>query len=112
MNDDLLDDVSEVKDKPSLLFSKISLAAAVLTILSSLLMIAVTPRSIKVSERHPIFIIILLSVLIFLFFLVGVISSIIALVRKEPSHWINWAGSIANLLFLLIIVAFIIFREA
>jgi hypothetical protein len=33
MNEDLLDDVGSVREKPSLLFSKISLAAAVFTIL-------------------------------------------------------------------------------
>ncbi|MBE2208080.1 MAG: hypothetical protein IAE84_10880 [Saprospiraceae bacterium] len=111
MNEDLLDDVGSVRENPSLLFSKISLAAAASTILSFLLMIAATPRSIKVSEGHPMIIIGLLSVLIFLFFLVGVISSIIALVRREPSHWTNWVGSIANLLYLLAVIATLLFTK-
>lgn len=107
----MLDDVGSVREKPSLLFSKISLTAAVFTILSFLLMIAATSRSIKVSERHPMVIIGLLSVLIFFFFLVGVISSIIALVRREPSHWTNWVGSIANLLYLLAVIATLLFTK-
>lgn len=112
MNDDLLDDVSEVKDKPTLLFSKISLAAAVLTLLTFLILLVLIPRTLTATQSNLQEVFFLLSVLIFIFVIAGVVASIVGLLRKEPSHWINWVGSIANLLFLLIIVASIIFGAA
>jgi len=32
-------------------------------------------------------------------------------VRREPSHWTNWVGSIANLLYLLAVIATLLFTK-